>query len=109
MGARPAVGTVQTQEQVHKVVEGVVTVALVDICPGARVFDRAAVQVSEGAQQLLLGGVTVTLAGRGILRFLGRLDHAAVAGRRHSAINRAVRGHGEGLRQRGIGVDLGNN
>ena len=66
-------------------------------------------QVGEGAQQLLLGGVTVTLAGRGILRFLGRLDHAAVAGRRHSAINRAVRGHGEGLRQRRIGVDLGNN
>ena len=66
-------------------------------------------QVGEGAQQLLLGGVTVTLAGRGILRFLGRLDHAAVAGRRHSAINRAVRRHGEGLRQRRIGVDLGNN
>ena len=48
VGARPAVGTVQTQEQVHKVVEGVVAVALVDICPGARVFDCAAVQVGEG-------------------------------------------------------------
>ena len=109
VGARPAVGTVQTQEQVHKVVEGVVTVALVDIRPGAGVFDCAAVQVGEGAQQLLLGGVAVTLAGRGSLRFLGRLDHTAVAGRRHSAINRAVRGHGEGLRQRRIGADLGNN
>ena len=106
VGARPAVGTVQTQEQVHKVVEGVVAVALVDIRPGAGVFNCAAVQVSEGAQQLLLGGVAVTLAGRGSLRFLGRLNHAAVAGRRHGAINRAVRGHGEGIRQRGIGADL---
>ena len=106
MGARPAVSTVQTQEQVNKVVEGVVAVALVDICPGAGVFNCAAVQVGEGAQQLLLGGVTVTLAGRCSLRFLGRLDHAAVAGRRHGAINRAVRGHGEGLRQRRIGADL---
>ena len=50
VGARPAVGTVQTQEQVHKVVEGVVAVALVDICPGAGVFNRATVQVGEGAQ-----------------------------------------------------------
>ena len=48
VGARPAVGTVQTQEQVNKVVEGVVAVALVDIRPGAGVFNRATVQVGEG-------------------------------------------------------------
>ena len=109
MGTRPAVGTVQTQEQVDEGVEDVITVTLVNLTPRAGVFDRAAVQVGEGAQQLLLGGVAVTLAGRGSLRFLGWLNHAAVAGCRHSAINRAVRGHGEGLRKRGIGADLGNN
>ena len=105
----PAVGAVQREDEVVEIVEGVVAVALVDICPGAGILDRAAVQVGEGAQQLLLGGVAVTLAGRCSLRFLGRLNHAAVAGRRHGAINRAVRGYGEGLRQRGIGVDLGND
>ena len=109
MGTRPAVGTMQTQNQVDEGVEDVITVTLVNLTPRTGVLDCATVQVGEGTQQLLLGGVAVTLAGRCSLRFLGRLNHAAVAGRRHGAINRAVRGHGEGLRQRRIGADLGNN
>ena len=90
VGARPAVGAVQTQNQVDEGIEDVIAVTLVNLAPGAGVLDRAAVQIGEGAQQLLLGGVAITLAGGRVLRFGGRLDNAAVAGRRHGAINRAV-------------------